>query len=109
MGTHQGYRVYYKDEDGTVSVLQYMRDSDYPDGRWSYGHHTSPEISTGQSIQAGFVSPDRISVVSTLRQRDGDRTMDFSFQVCTAREQEHDWVVSKSDCYPQPAEKIACN
>ena len=63
VGETGGYRVFYKDENGTTSILQYKPRTDMSDGGWSYGGHISLDNTTGLSIHAGFVNPARITAV----------------------------------------------
>ncbi len=89
LGTTEGYRIYYTDEDGSLSVLQYTRGST-DDGRWSYGYHVNQRPTEGRpSIQAGFVNPDRITVISS----NIDNADSAAVQVCTSRED--DWLISE--------------
>lgn len=93
VGESGGYRIYYRDKNNSVSVLQYTRSSNTDDSRWSYGYHVSQEEYTGASIQAGFVNADRITVITSLVSADQGYVFNYTIQVCTS--QKTDWLQSK--------------
>lgn len=92
IGANGGYRIFYKDENFTTSILQYSGGSDTREGRWSYGGHVSQDDSTGVSIHAGFVNRDRLTVVMS----DVDRAGNFTVRVATS--QEDDWLDGTYGC-----------
>lgn len=97
LGESAGYRIYYRDQNGSVSILQYTGRSDTSEGHWGYGYHVTQEQHLGASMQAGFVNADRITVVTSLVDI-ASASLNFSIQVCTSRD--NDWLLSK--CWEQP-------
>lgn len=83
-----GYRVFYKDENSTISILQYKPREDMESG-WSYGGHVSLDNTTGLSIDAGFVNPSRLTVVRPNVDGVGNVTVG----IATSRE--NDWIDGK--------------
>ncbi|KAI3321769.1 hypothetical protein HD806DRAFT_545474 [Xylariaceae sp. AK1471] len=59
LGSTNGYRVYYQQEDLTTSTMKYV-----PNEIWTWNGNVSQDSSKGFPIHAGFTDTDKITVVT---------------------------------------------